>query len=154
MNACLNSATQIPALPAGFNAEREFPILKHWDFFNHGGVSPICRASAEALRTYARQALNDSYLKGHWYAKVETTRSYAAQLINAHTSEIAFIKNTSEGIAFVANGLKWKAGDEIVSTAVEYPANVYPWMDVAQRFGVKHVMVKERDGRIDIQELL
>ncbi|EQD79076.1 Aminotransferase, class V/Cysteine desulfurase, partial [mine drainage metagenome] len=66
---------------------------------------------------------------------------------------MAFVKNTSEGLAFVANGLDWKAGDEIISTAVEYPSNVYPWMDVARRCGARHIMLPERDGRIDIQSI-
>jgi len=146
--------TAIPPLPDGFNAEHEFPILTQWDFFNHGGVAPLSRRASDALKTYTDQALNNAYLKGHWYAQAETTRKLCAKIIQAQPEEIAFIKNTSEGIAFVANGLDWKAGDEIVSTAVEYPANVYPWMDVAQRFGAKHIMIPERDGRIDINELL
>jgi cysteine desulfurase/selenocysteine lyase len=144
----------IPPLPDGFNAEHEFPILTQWDFFNHGGVAPLSRRAAEALQKYTDQALNNAYLKGHWYAQAETTRKLAARIINAQSEEIAFVKNTSEGIAFVANGLDWKAGDEIVSTAVEYPANVYPWMDVAKRFGAKHIMVAERNGRIEINDLL
>jgi cysteine desulfurase / selenocysteine lyase len=75
-------------------------------------------------------------------------------LINAHPDEIAFIKNTSEGLAFAANGLDWKAGDEVISTAVEYPANVYPWMDLAQRAGIRHVMVPEKSGRIEIGDII
>jgi len=144
----------IPALPPGFDAEREFPILTRWAFFNHGGVAPICNSAANALNTYTRQALEESYLAGNWYGQAETVRALAATLIHATADEIAFVKNTSEGIAFVANGLDWKSGDEIVSTAVEYPANVYPWMDVAARFGARHIMVPERDGRIEIQDLL
>src|SRR5262245_49476052 len=131
----------IPSLPDGFDAKKEFPILEHWDFFNHGGVSPISARAAAALEKYTREAKEDAYLTGHWYGQADSIRAIAAKLINAHPDEIAFVKNTSEGIAFVANGLEWKSGDEIVSAAVEYPANVYPWMDLAHRFGVKHVMV-------------
>lgn len=144
----------LPPFPNGFDPLREFPILARWDFFNHAGVAPLCGRAAEALLRYTNEARDDAYLTGHWYDQAETTRKLAAKLIGATPAEIAFIKNTSEGIAFVANGLEWKAGDEIVSTAVEYPANVYPWMDLAQRFGVKHVMVPERGGRIVLDELL
>ena len=146
--------TSIPPLPDGFDALKEFPILSRWDFFNHGGVAPISARAATALEKYTREAAGDAYLTGNWYAQADKTRALAAKIINAHPDEIAFVKNTSEGIAFVANGLDWHAGDEILSTSVEYPANVYPWMDLAQRFGVKHVMVPERDGRIDQEEFL
>ncbi|HYG77943.1 MAG TPA: aminotransferase class V-fold PLP-dependent enzyme [Planctomycetota bacterium] len=148
------SSSSLPPLPPGFDAGREFPILKRWAFFNHAGVAPICRPAAEALNLYTQQALEDSYVTGNWYGKAETTRALAAELIHAAPEEIAFVKNTSEGLAFVANGLDWKAGDEILSTAVEYPANVYPWMDVAARFNARHIMVPERNGRIELSELL
>lgn len=144
----------VPALPTGFDALREFPILSRWDFYNHAGVAPLSNRAAEALFKYTAEARDDAYLTGRWYDQAETARKLAAKLIGATPQEIAFTKNTSEGIAFVANGLEWHAGDEIVSTAVEYPANVYPWMDLAQRFGVKHIMVPERDGRIILDELL
>ncbi len=80
-------------------------------------------------------------------------------MINAQRSEIAFIKNTSEGIATVANGIDWKPGDRIVTTAVEYPANMYPWMDVAHRFGAELIKIPEMTGddgarRVPIDEIL
>ncbi len=133
----------LPPLPAGFDPVQEFPILKHCAFFNHAGVSPICARAAAAIRKYAQEAEEHAYLTGKWYKQAEDVRRSAARLINADPLEIAFIKNTSEGLAFVANGLSWNAGDEILSTAVEYPSNVYPWMDLAQRFGTKHVMIPE-----------
>jgi len=128
-------------------------VLQHWDFFNHAGVSPLSQRAADAIRLYTEQALRDSYLTGNWYTQAEDVRKLAAKLINAEASEVAFIKNTSEGIAFVANGLDWHAGDEIVSAQGEFPSNVYPWMDLAQRFGVRHIMVPEKNGRIEQSDL-
>ena len=143
-----------PPLPAHFNAEVEFPILKHRAFFNHAGVAPLSNRAALAMSQYIGEARDDAYLTGNWYGKAETVREDSARLMNAHSREIAFIKNTSEGLAFVANGLDWKSGDEVLSTAVEYPANVYPWMDLAQRFGVRHIMVPEQNGRIELDDIL
>src|SRR5947209_16130155 len=114
-----------------------FPILRHWDFYNHAGVAPIPRVGGDALRTFAREAEEGAYLETRWYKDIESLRVSAAKLINASPGEIAFIKNTSEGIATIANGIEWHAGDRVVTSAVEYPANVYPWMDIAQRFGVE-----------------
>ena len=50
----------------------------------------------------------------------------AARLIDADRSEIALVKNTSEGIATVAMGLDWKPGDRIVAFREEFPANYLP----------------------------
>lgn len=128
----------------------EFPVLRKWDFFNHAGVSPLPRAAADAMRTFAAQAEADAYLDAGWHQNIEKLRVLAANLINAHRDEIAFVKNTSEGISIVARGLDWRAGDVIVTTAVEYPANIYPWMEIARTHGTELVMVGEEttaDGR-------
>src|SRR5437868_3473406 len=101
----------MPPLPPGFDAEKEFPILHQWLFFNHAAVSPLCARAANALRKYAAEAEQDAYLTGKWYRQAEQVRKSAAAIINADPSELAFIKNTSEGLAFVANGLSWKPGD-------------------------------------------
>ena len=143
----------IPPLPS-FITPDLFPSLKSWAFFNHSGVSPMPKPAADAMRRYVEQSENDAYMTGQWYKQAEATRRCAAQLVNADAKEIAFIKNTSEGLAFVANGLDWRPGDEILSTRSEYPANVYPWMAAQQRFGIKHIMIHERaDRRIPPEDL-
>ncbi len=121
----------------------EFPILKEWDFFNHAGVSPMPRAAADALRKHAAESEKSAYVFTSWYQDIEKLRILAAGIINAHRDEIAFVKNTSEGISIVANGLDWQWGDRIVTTGVEYPANIYPWMELERTRGVKLVMVPE-----------
>ena len=121
-----------------------FPILARWDFFNHGGVAPLPAVAARAIEVFAKQASESTYIDTGWYQDVELLRSSAAKLIGAHRDEIAFVKNTSEGIATVANGIDWQRGDRIVTTNIEYPANIYPWMDVANRHGVELVLVEEQ----------
>jgi selenocysteine lyase/cysteine desulfurase len=124
------------------NAEA-FPILHHWEFFNHAGVAPIPAVGAEALRRYAQQAETTAYLDSGWYQDLEILRRSAAAMLNAHRDEIAFIKNTGEGLSIVARGIDWNPGDRIVTTSVEYPTNIYPWMDVARQYGAELVMVPE-----------
>ncbi len=144
----------IPELPQNFHPAAEFPVVRSWTFLNHAAVAPISRSAHQAITEFADQAMQDAYLTGKWYTKIEEVRESAAQLIGAKKSEIAFAKNTSEGIAFVASGLDWQPGDEIVSTSVGYPSMVYPWMDVSQRFGVKHVELDELQGRFSTQQIL
>ena len=144
----------LPPLPPTLDIPSEFPSLKNWHFFQHSGVSPMPKRAADAMRQYIDQSEADSYLTGGWYKHAELTRQRAAKILNADPTEIAFIKNTSEGLAFVAGGFDWKPGDEIISTHSEYPANVYPWMSAAKRFNAKHIMVPERpDGRILPEDL-
>src|SRR5262249_42624144 len=82
----------------------------------------------------------------------EEVRRQAAQLLNADPLDVAFIKNTSEGIGIVAEGLRWRAGDNVVTAEDEYPANLYPWMNLAER-GVELRRVPSRDGRILVDDV-
>lgn len=136
-----------------------FPILARWDFFNHAGVAPLPRCAADALRLYAKQAEEQAYLESGWYRAIGELRQVAARLINAHRDEIALIKNTSEGVATVAAAIDWSPGDRVITSGVEYPANMYPWMDVARRFGVELVRIAEEPGpdgaaRVSVDRIL
>jgi selenocysteine lyase/cysteine desulfurase len=124
----------------------EFPVLRTWSFFNHAGVAPLPRVAADAMKKYADEAAGGAYMQTTWYPDLEQFRAVAAKLINADADEIAFVKNTSEGINIVARGLDWRPGDRIVTTGVEYPANIYPWMEVARSHGAELVMVPEETG--------
>lgn len=137
----------------------EFPILNEWQFFNHAGVSPLPKRAADAIRQYVAQAEKQVYLFSNWYEDIEKLRKSCATLINAHRDEIAFVKNTSEGISTIARGIDWNAGDVIVTTGVEYPANVYPWMEIERTHGVKLIRVPEEacdDGavRVSLERIL
>jgi cysteine desulfurase / selenocysteine lyase len=120
-----------------------FPVLLRQVFFNHAGVAPIPQVGADAFRKFADEAAHSAYLGATWYQDIEHLRAEAARLINARPGEVAFVKNTSEGISIVASGIDWQWGDRIVTTAVEYPANIYPWMEQVRTRGCKLVMVPE-----------
>ncbi|MBI1336858.1 MAG: aminotransferase class V-fold PLP-dependent enzyme [Phycisphaera sp.] len=140
-------------------SEADFPILGKLDFFNHAGVAPISGPAARAMRLYAQQASEKAYVNAGWYRRALEVKQLAAHLIDAgETSgsggEIAFVPNTSTGIALVARGLTWQEGDEVVITDAEYPANRYPWEDL-KRFGVRLVEVPQRpDGRIHERDVI
>ena len=116
----------------------EFPVRDHLIYLNHAGVSPLCRRSADAMRAYATDALEwGSWHYDQWLATYEALRTATAQVIGSDSSEIAIVKNTSEGIAMIASGLDWRAGDRIVAFREEFPANVLPWMRLEQQGVVK-----------------
>jgi cysteine desulfurase/selenocysteine lyase len=130
----------------------QFPITRRFNFLDHAGVAPLSLPAAEALIAYAREQSESSYVGGTLYRTLEHVRQAAARLIHAHADEITFIKNTCEGINWVANGIPWVTGDNVVSTGMEFPANVYPWLNLEQR-GVHLRSVPEEDGRIPFDRL-
>lgn len=131
----------------------EFPITRNYNFQNHAAVAPVSRRAAEAGKQYFDLSRDNCYLGSGFYRRADEVRHLAARLINANTDEVTFVKNTSEGISMVANGLAWKSGDNVVTSNVEFPSNMYPWMNLQSR-GVQVRMVMEESGRIPIERLI
>ena len=132
----------------------EFPVTETYVYMNHAGVAPLSRRVREAMLEFIHDAtVNGAVNVELWIETAEKCRESAAQLINADASEIAFMKNTTQGILIAANGIDWQEGDNVVTTAVEFPANVYPWWSLKERFGVETRMVPEHDGRINLDDL-
>ena len=132
----------------------EMPVAERWAYFDHAAVAPIVRSAAEALKNWAAEATAEGDTAWPaWAERVEATRRYAAQLVGAHTDEIALVPNTTSGIGLVAEGVDWQPGDNIVTLADEFPTNVYPWLNLASR-GVEARRVPTDDGRLDLDKLV
>lgn len=135
-----------------------FPIKENRAYFNNASIGPLSLPvynSVERFLANCRDNGRNDY--PHWCTHADTViKSRVAKLIGAKRSEIAFVKNTTEGLVNVANGLSWKDGDNIILPDIEYPSNVYCWMKLAAK-GVSIRWVRNRDGRIhvdDIRELI
>lgn len=74
-----------------------------------------------------------------------------ADFIGAQADEIALLGPTSLGLSLFANGLEWRDGDELLCYADDYPANVYPWMELARRGVNVRYLEPERPGEITPQ---
>ncbi|MCG9128851.1 aminotransferase class V-fold PLP-dependent enzyme [Candidatus Poribacteria bacterium] len=135
--------------------QSEFPVTQKYVYMNHAGVAPLSKRVQKAMVDFVEDAtVNGAVNVDNWVDTVEECRDGAADLLNADSKEIAFMKNTTQGILIAANGIDWKQGDNVVTTAVEFPANVYPWWSLSERFGVDTRMVPEKDGIIHIQDLI
>jgi selenocysteine lyase/cysteine desulfurase len=129
-----------------------FPVTRKLAYLNHAGVAPISTRAAEALARYAAEASERGAFEYRrvYDAEVERVRGRAAALLGARSDEIAFVKNTSEGLGLVAAGLDWQPGDRVVICDLEYPSNVYAWWSLRPR-GVETVMLRSRDGALPLE---
>ena len=130
-----------------------FPITRNYNVQNHAAVAPMCRRATDEMRRFLELSENSAYVENGFYRHADRVRSNLAQLIHANADEVTFCKNTSEGLSMVANGLSWSNGDNVVTTNVEFPANLYPWLALRSR-GVQVRMVLEEDGRIPMERLI
>lgn len=110
---------------------REFPVAREKIFLAHAGVCPLPQRVADAIAGCAAQAtLGDQ--EAFMLHRLQDARKLGAQLLNAQPEEIALVGPTSLALSFVAAGLRFRRGDNIVIYHDDYPSNVYPWMAMAQ----------------------
>ncbi len=130
------------------------PAAQKWAYFDHAAMSPLPRPTADAFQKWLAEAVETgNAVWPDWVKSVESMRASAARMIGAHPDEIALIGNTTAGISLVAEGIDWRPGDNVVTLADEFPSNVYPWFNLADR-GVETRRVKtDISGRLDIERL-
>jgi len=128
-----------------------FPVTRELAYLNHAGVAPISTRVEDALARYSSEATNRGafdYSRA-FDREIERVRGRAAALLGARREEIAFVKNTTEGLGIVAAGIDWRRGDQVVTCDLEYPSNVYPWWHLRDR-GVETVMLRNVRGRLPL----
>lgn len=135
----------------------QFPVTSNVIYLNHAAVGPLSKKASDAMERHARNQRDFGALEWReWYAEHTRLRNAAARLTGATPGEISILKNTSEGLSFVAEGLRWYAGDNVITTDMEFPSNFTPWIHL-QRRGVECRMVRNRNGAFtaaDIEPLI
>ncbi len=109
---------------------KEFPLDESIYYLNHAAVSPWPQRTADAVCQFANENTRlgaANYLV--WLEKEAELRQQLKRLINAPSvDDISLLKNTSEALSVVAEGIDWQSGDNIVSSDEEFPSNRLPWL--------------------------
>lgn len=113
----------------------EFPLSDELIYLNHAAVAPWPLRACNAVKAFAEQNTHFGANRyPDWLKKEAELRLQLQILLNAPSvDDIALVKNTSEALSFVAYGLDWKEGDNIVSSNEEFPSNRIPWQSLAGR---------------------
>ncbi|MGH9177062.1 MAG: aminotransferase class V-fold PLP-dependent enzyme [Acidimicrobiales bacterium] len=120
----------------------------HWAYLNHAGVAPVSRPAVEAMHRCAQLWAEGGGLPDPDHeVRNEQVREAAARLMGVPATDVAFIKNTSEGLGLVANGLSWAEGDRVVVPDHEFPSTLYPWLALRDRGVVVDLVPTEGPGR-------
>ena len=124
-------------------------------YLNHAAVSPPPIKTIEAITAQMRDvAENGSLNYRSWMAVKERARELAAGMLGARVDQVAFMRNTSDALSTVANGLGWREGENVVTFRNEFPSNVYPWLRLRAAHKVEVRFCEERDGRVDVDGLI
>jgi selenocysteine lyase/cysteine desulfurase len=132
-----------------------FPVTERAIYLNHAAVSAPPIPTIQAIQSQlADVSHNGSVNFRNWLAVKENARRLVAAMLGARPEQVAFLRNTSDGLSTVAKGLEWKPGDNLVTFRNEFPSNLYPWLRIRDVLGVEIRMCEERDGRVDLDELV
>jgi cysteine desulfurase/selenocysteine lyase len=132
-----------------------FPVTERAIYLNHAAVSAPPTPTIQAIQSQlADVSHNGSINFRNWLAVKENTRRLIAAMLGARPEQVAFLRNTSDALSTVANGLDWKPGDNLVTFRNEFPSNLYPWLRIREVLGIEVRLCEEHDGRVDLDELI
>ncbi|MHB8338696.1 MAG: aminotransferase class V-fold PLP-dependent enzyme [Ignavibacteriaceae bacterium] len=133
----------------------EFPYLKNGKiYFNHASTGPMSKRVLNTITKvlYEKSETNIDDFLG-LQAVIKENKSNLALMINTMPDRIAFVDNTSTGINIIAQGVKWKKGDRVLLNDLEFPANVYPFLNLKEE-GVEIDFVKSHDGIVSAEDII
>ena len=125
-----------------------FPIARRFAYLDHAAVAPLATPVRSTMEVFLARQSEEPFDLPHWERLRAQVRSRIAELVHAGPESIAFVKNTTSGLGLVAAGLDWQSGDNVVGIDREFPANIYPWMDL-RRKGVELRLFRPENGRIE-----
>lgn len=128
---------------------REFPTLANWTYLDiaRKTVPPLCQE--RALREYWQDVVENAGADAWSALNVAQTRALMAEVLGAKPAEIAFTKNTTEGLNIAAHGFRLNPGDNVVLTDMEHVANVWVWKHWEAK-GVEIRFARNREGRLPL----
>lgn len=124
-----------------------FPIVQNKIFLNHAATSPLPKPTVQAMQKFAKEFSETGTMRGD----PDEPKKLFARLVGATKDEIAFVTNTSTGLNIIAHMLDYLSDSNIVTTDLEYPSVVYPWL--GRRLGVEVRYVKNVDGKILLDDV-
>ncbi len=127
-----------------------FPVVKHCTYLDHAAVSPLPDPVRAAMSKYVADRGVIFGRKPRYEHVSDDLRAVLAWLINGTPEEIAFVQNTSEGLNIIANALPLQPGDNVIFCDMEFPANVYPWMNL-QRRGIEARCIPHDGGGLTVE---
>src|SRR3990172_3593096 len=136
-------------------ARKYFPYLKKGIiYFNHASTGPLTtgvKKAIDSLLNEKNEGKVDDYKELLRIA--DESKTFLGKMLNTSADRIAFTSNTSAGLNILAQGIEWEKGDRIILNDVEFPANVYPFLNLKNK-GVEIDFVKSENGIITAEDLI
>ena len=145
---------------------RDFPALRTREageppaYLDSACMSLVPQAVLDAMAEYYTDFPGCAGRSLHRYAeevnrRVEASRAGFARYLNAASPDaVAFVRNATEAINVVGQGLPWKRGDRVLVSDQEHNSNLVVWQRLAQSHGISlEILELPDDGSFDAEAL-
>lgn len=112
---------------------REFPVTKRMIYLDSAHQTPLAARVKAALENFYTEGYESGGPKSVWLKRVEQVRARVAKFIGAEPCEVAFTKNTSEGLNIAANALPLQRGDNVLMVDGDHPNNAYAFIHLRRK---------------------
>ena len=131
-----------------------FPYLKTGKiYFNHAAIGPIPTPVNNSINEYLNYRSELYNGTDDPYSDIsESAKNKLAHILNVNSNYIAWVDNISNSMSILAQGIEWKKGDRIILNDIEFPANIYPFLNVKE-FGVEIDFAKSKNGIVDLPQI-
>lgn len=132
---------------------KEFPYTDKITYLNHASWTPVPQRSLKAVELFFEYATmkKTGDLDKLGFGLLNEVCKKIARMINVRVDEVGFSFNTSYGLNIAAHGLDLKPRDTVLLSDVEFPANVYPWLNLRKK-GMKVKFMRSKNGFFDMDE--
>ena len=139
--------------PDWMTLRKEFPTLQHWTYLDSARKTIPPRCQEQAMQAYTRDVYENAGADAWNAPNIGESRSELATLLGADPEEIAFTKNTTEGLLMAAHAFDLQPGDNVVITDMEHIANVWIWKHWEKK-GVELRRAAHRSGRLPLEAFM
>jgi len=129
------------------------PVWSQKVYLNTAAEGLLLKACREAVLCYLADKATGEPGRIPMWAALERARERAAKLFGVPAARMALVSSTTEALNTIARGIDWRPGDEVVFTSVEFPSNMFPWVDLPEK-GVRRRIVSPREGRVWLEDVL
>lgn len=136
--------------------DNQFDITKHHTYLDHAAMSPLPKQVENSISSFNRYRSTNGSNFNSWWDNSEKLRQRISDLIGSTTEQIGFVQNTSSGINVAAQGLPLNPGDNVIISDMEFPSNVYPWLNLYLK-GIEVRWLHNSNGMIklsDVEDLI
>ncbi|MHB8905142.1 MAG: aminotransferase class V-fold PLP-dependent enzyme [Melioribacteraceae bacterium] len=122
-------------------------------YFNHAAKGPWSSLVLSRINEYAQQRSGDKIDNYQSFLKWDSSaKEKLGKILGTTADRLAWVDNVSNGLNILAQGLDLKAGDRIILNDIEFPSNIYPFLNL-QKQGVEIDLIKSRNGIVDLEDI-